>query len=188
MTEQEFDLNEETLPAADEDVISDNLDRLDRIEARLSVLEEGINGLQEELQNLLNWMDVIPRSLRQLSTKIEGMTTSINESRIKSLLNELIVQYDLLEQALRVADPGSTEAQNYKTLITQIQQAFQANGLYQIPQQAHFDALIHKAVQTQPCQTSEEAGEIIEYYRQGFRTDQAVLRYAEVVVKRYIEE
>jgi molecular chaperone GrpE len=173
-------------PAETESITPD--DHSAQINARLQALETGVGELKQGMQDLFNWLDIIPRGLRQVNNKVEIITSSLNEPRIKNLLNDLLLLYDLLEQFARTAKPESDEARNYNVLLTQIRQALSANGVYAIPQQAQFDPQIHKAIQILPCETPEDGGKIVEFSRQGFRTDHAVLRYAEVVIKQYSEE
>jgi len=159
-----------------------------QIAAHLQALESDVGELKQKMQDLFNWLDIIPRGLRQVNTKIETMTSSLNEPRIKNLLNDFLLLYDLLEQSLRTAPPDSQEARNYNVFLTQIRQALSANGVDAIPPQERFDPQIHRAVQTLPCNAPEDSGKIVEFFRQGFRTEHAVLRYSEVVINQYSQE
>jgi molecular chaperone GrpE (heat shock protein) len=99
------------------------------------------------------------------------------------LLNTLLTLYDLTGQmALDAAGP---DAANYLMLRQQILEALAVNGIQLIPTDGHFDPAIHKVVERLTCQIPEEDGEIVAVFRSGFRTERAVLRYAEVIVKHY---
>jgi molecular chaperone GrpE (heat shock protein) len=67
-------------------------------------------------------------------------------------------------------------------------QVLAANGLTEIPASDVFDPTQHRAVQRVPTADRGLDGQVREVVRRGFRTERAVLRYAEVVVYRYASD
>jgi molecular chaperone GrpE (heat shock protein) len=111
------------------------------------------------------------------------MTEFISHPRTRDLLGRFLQLHDLVEQ-MGLAEPDTARAGNYQVLRDQILQTLELNGISRISDSKRFDPNLHKAVETVSCQNPDEDGEIVRIYRAGFRTDRAVLRYMEVVVKR----
>jgi len=187
---------EEAVPKADEPVIEMDavpeetatardsiLSALQPMQARLETLEQMVIQVSREVGDLRERVTLIPRQVRQLGSKVDDITESISQPRIRDLLNSLLLLYDLVEQMGRTA----AEAHNYEVLGDQIAQVLEVNGLHPITESQDFDPTLHRAIETVACETPEENGEIVSVYRSGFRTNRATLRYAEVVVKRYQE-
>jgi molecular chaperone GrpE (heat shock protein) len=150
--------------------------------ARLDCWEQSLAQLREEVRHLGERLDLVPRQVRQLGSKVDDLTESVSQPRVRDLLGSLLLLYDLLEQ---MTPPGDgDEARNYCVPRDQVAQTLRLNGVYPIAESGRFDPHIHKAVETVGCLVAEEDGEIAAVYRSGFRTDRTVLRYAEVVVKR----
>jgi molecular chaperone GrpE (heat shock protein) len=154
------------------------VERLERTEQALAVLSAQVGRLAERVE-------LVPRQVRQLGSKVDDVTESIAQPRVRDLLNSFLLLYDLVEQMSRMPGLGTAVTRNYRVLGDQIAQVLRVNGIAPIADARRFDPAVHKAVETVPCETSDEDGEIVHVYRTGFRTGQAILRYAEVVVKRY---
>lgn len=150
---------------------------------RMESLEKTVGDLAVEIKQLSQRVDLIPPQVRQLGTKVDDMTESISHPRTRDLLGRFLQLHDLVEQMGLVA-PDTASAGNFQVLRDQILQTLELNGISRISGSKRFDPNIHKAVETVSCQNPDEDGEIVRIYRVGFRTDRAVLRYAEVVVKR----
>jgi molecular chaperone GrpE len=167
----------ETIPGAASTEPQDIPDRLESLEQTVKGLSDQINGLNRRLE-------LIPQQVRQLGIKVDDITESIAHPRTRDMLNRLVQLYDLVNQMaqekMKTGNPG-----NLQVLEDQIMQILEVNGIYPIDIGERFDPNLHKAVEIVECQTPEEAGEISRLYRMGFRTDRAILRYAEVLVKKY---
>jgi hypothetical protein len=158
--------------------------------AKPPLADPGYAALVERVAGLEKQVALLPPQVRMLTGKIDGLSTAIAEPRLRSLLNGLLGIFDLIDQVLRTlpADETSASAEhrrNYEVLLAQIGLLLQANGLYQIPAAGSFDPQVHRALQTVPVDDPAKAGAVLEIVRPGFRTDQAILRYAEVTVGRY---
>jgi len=152
------------------------------VEPAFAAVLDRIGGLEKQVS-------LLPPQVRNLAAKVDGLSTSIVEPRIRSLLAGLLGLYDLIDQVLRTlpnAEVSPAEHQrNYEVLKTQVGLLLDANGLYQIAAAGTFDPQVHRALESVPVDDPAKAGGILEVVRPGFRTDQAVLRYAEVTVGRF---
>lgn len=172
----------------------------------LAELREEVRGVrevcaqtQERLVNVetvagetAKQVSFLPPQVRQLSGKVEGLNTSISESRYRAALLSLLGVYDLVDQVLRTlpaADGDEREAahrRNYEVVRTQLRQILDANGLSEIAADGAFDPTVHRAAQRAPVSDPAQADMVLEVVRPGFRTGQSVLRYSEVVVGHYV--
>ncbi len=151
----------------------------------LEHIEQSMAQVKADIEHLSQRIDLIPRQVRQLGTRVDDITESVSQPRIRDLLWSLLQLYDLVEQMGMAQANNATDIQNYQVLGDQIAQVLQVNGVYPINRTLRFDPSIHKAVETTACHAPDEDGEIMRIYRTGFRTDRAIVRYAEVVVKQY---
>ena len=164
---------EPAAPALDLQALTE---RLDRIESFVSKHEGQLTALSERL-------GLIPAQLRELGNKVDNVTENINESRLHDLLLSLLLLLDLTGQFAATADPD--HARNYELLRRQMLETLEINGIYMIDATGRFDPAWHKIIERVPCDSPEEEGQIASVFRPGFRTERAVLRYAEVMVKHY---
>jgi molecular chaperone GrpE (heat shock protein) len=154
--------------------------------ARLGELEQSVAGLAAQVSLLAERVDPLPRQIRQVGSKVDDITESIGQPRLRDLLSSLLLLYDLACQMERAAEPAS--AAGYRVLCDQIMQMLAVNGITLIPAEGRFDPALHKVVDHLACASPEEDGQIASVYRAGFRTERAVLRYAEVIVRRYFPQ
>lgn len=153
-------------------------------QTRLAALENAVTALKEQLGYL-------PPQVRMLGDKIDGLTTSVSEPRLRALLMGLLDVFDLVERTLNSlppdeAPPGEVDHRNnYRVFRTQLGQLLESNGLREIPAEGAFDPQLHRAVRRVPCDSPDQDGCIVEVVRTGFQTEHNVLRYAEVNVGQY---
>jgi molecular chaperone GrpE len=152
--------------------------------ARLDSLEKIIGQLVTAVEQLSERTNLIPKQVRQLGNKVDDMTESISQPRLRDLLHSVLLLFDLVEQMSR-AVVDEDNGRNYQVLRDQLLQILRVNGITFIPTSGAFDPALHKAVATLPCDTVAEDEQIAQVYRAGFQTEHAILRYAEVVVKHY---
>jgi molecular chaperone GrpE (heat shock protein) len=152
------------------------IERLDRIEDLVARQEKQITAMSERLR-------LIPAQLRELGNKVDNVTENINESRLHDMLQSLLMLLDLTGQFASTSDVE--HARNYELLRRQMLETLEIHGIYMIDASGHFDPAWHKIVERVTCESPEEDGQIASVYRPGFRTERAVLRYAEVMVKFY---
>ena len=178
MSDNEVSIPSEPLAPAEPAVPSLDLqaliERLDRIEGLVSKHDAKLAALGERL-------GLIPAQLRELGNKVDNVTENINESRLNDLLKSLLMLLDLTGQFASTTD--ADHAHNYELLRRQMLETLEINGIYMIEASGRFDPAWHKIVERVPCETPEDDGQIASIYRPGFRTERAVLRYAEVIVK-----
>jgi hypothetical protein len=152
---------------------------------RLDALERALFNMSTQMTDLSKRVDLIPPQIRQVGVKVDDMTASVSDPRLRDLLGNFLLLNDLIDQMIRSADQETQDVQAYRVLRNLIIQTLEINGLHLITEAEQFDPVIHKAIKTIPCNTEAENGEIVEVTRAGYRTERAVFRYAEVVVKRY---
>jgi molecular chaperone GrpE (heat shock protein) len=157
---------------------------------RLAAIERRLASLETSMEQAARQVALLPPQVRSLTSKLDGVATAISEPRVRDLLNGLLTLYDLAEQSRQaslVAGDDERNRRNYEVLRTQIRQLLEANGLNEIPApvQGTFDPQQHRAVLRTTVETPEQHGRIVQVVRAGFRTEQAVLRYAEVAVGQY---
>lgn len=173
-----------TAVAGLQETVSGMRDVLSSAEARVSKLEAAVDLASRQIAFL-------PPQLRMLAARIEGLTMSISEPRLRAVLLGLLGVYDLVEQARRAllneapTDAGAVELRHYEVLRTQLRQLLDANGLSEIAADGRFDPLVHRAIERIPVTDPAQADGVVKVLRPGFRTEQSVLRYAEVSVTHY---
>jgi molecular chaperone GrpE (heat shock protein) len=154
-------------------------------------MQARLTGIESALDALAKQVTFLPPQIRMLGNKVDGVAFSISESRYRTVLLNLLSIYDLVDQVLRMLPAAgrgvmAEHRRNYEVLATQLHQILEANGLREITADGVFDAAQHRAVQCVPCDDPAQAGRVVEVVRPGFRTEQAILRYAEVVVSQYM--
>jgi molecular chaperone GrpE len=162
---------------------------MDGLQESLSSIRERLDQVEASLEQLSQQASFLPGQIRLLAGKVEGMATSLSEPRYRSVLHGLLGIYDLLDQILRTLPAQDVEPQdhqrNYEVLRTQLRQILEANGLMEIPAAGAFDPELHRALKRVPTPNPSQAGQVLEVVRPGFRTEQAILRFAEVTVGAY---
>ena len=148
------------------------LDRCEQLKAGMAAQEKAVQLLQI--------------TVAQLSHKLDDVTTSFSEPRIRDILCSLLLLNDLLEQmsdTAQVADGAKDHRRNYGVLLSQIRQVLALNGIEVIPTDIPFDENMHKAVSSIETEDLSEDGRIVKVFRQGFRSSRRTLRFADVQVK-----
>lgn len=146
---------------------------------RLGDVQQVLKQLTDQIGLTAERIEPLSRQVRQLGNKVDDLEESISHPRIRDLLNGLLLLHDLT----RLSDPS--DPQSYIVLSSQIDQILLNNGVYAIPVGERFDPVLHKAVEVVSCTAPADDGKIVKLYRPGFRTQQTVLRYAEVIVYSY---
>ena len=155
---------------------------IDKI-AKIDVLFDRLNLRMEELTAQVV---LLPKQVRQLGAKVDGVVESIAQPRIRDMLGRMLQLHDIVEQMCLGKEHDAQELANYRMIRDQIITSLHIEGISVIPSDGRFDPSVHKAVETKACASPEEDGLITRTYRTGFRTQQAILRYSEVIVKRHV--
>ncbi len=190
---EEVEAPEETLPdsegegdyaalAAEVELLHEELAG---VEERCARIEDGVGEIGGVIAEVARSQQILPRQVRKVNENIEGIAHSLAEPRLRDLLKELIFLHDLLRTMGENADEDGPR-DNYECLLTQITQMLQANGVEQIniDTGGAFDPSLHQALKAQPCESPEDVDTIAEVIRPGFKTENNILRYAEVVVMK----
>lgn len=169
---------------------------LDQFRQEVSLLKDLIIATQERLgkveavlEGAMKQVAFLPPQIRILGNKVDGLATAISEPRVRALLLGTLGLHDLVEQMLRTCPTGPDAEAGYRgnllNLRLHLRQLLAANGLEEIATDGKFNPAIHRAVQRVPCANPAQEDHVVEVIRSGFRTEQAVLRYAEVLVGQY---
>jgi molecular chaperone GrpE (heat shock protein) len=185
---------EDHRPATSENASGEIRDELRRLFALCSSFEARLENLETAMDTTAKQVAFLPPQVRQLSSKIEGLNTSISEPRYRGVLLNLLGVYDLADQVLRSLPPANADEdeaitnhrRDYEVFRTQLRQILESNGLTEIPAHGEFNPAAHRAVKRMPVVDRTLADQVLEVVRPGFRTEQAVLRFAEVVVGHYL--
>jgi molecular chaperone GrpE (heat shock protein) len=173
-----------TVVAGLQETVREMRDVLSAAETRLSTLEAAADAAGKQIAFL-------PPQMRMLAAKIDGVATSVSEPRLRALLLGVLSVYDLVEQARRsvlidaATEAGALALRHYDVLRTQLRQLMESNGLAEVSSDGRFDPLVHRAIERVPVTDPSQANAVVQVLRPGFRTDQTVLRYAEVSVGCY---
>lgn len=169
-------------------------DDVRRIEGICESVQSRLGSLETATTETSKQISFLPPQVRQLGAKVESLNSSISEPRYKAVLLGLLGVYDLVDQLLHTRPANETlvteadHQRNYEVVRTQLRQLLEGNGLVQIPTDGAFDPTMHRATQRTTVGDPSQADMILEVVRPGFRTEQSVLRYAEVVVGHYTPE
>jgi molecular chaperone GrpE (heat shock protein) len=185
----------EQSPSADE-VLAEIKSELTQLVELCSSFAARLEALESVTNTTAKQVSFLPPQLRQMSSKVDGLNTSISEPRHHSVLLSVLGVYDLVDQVLRVLPQNSdvedaahaSQRRDYEVFRTQLLQILHANGLSEIPAAGEFDPKYHRAVKRVVVADPSMSDQVLELVRPGFRTEHAVLRYAEVVVSHYAAE
>lgn len=159
---------------------------LARIEASLNDLRARTARLEESVEGASRQIGFLPPQVRQLGSRIDGLTASISEPRLRQALLGLLGIYDLVEQMEIPRSDGDAGRPSARDILrTQLRQILEENGLDEIPAEGTFDPQLHRALQSVPVDDPARDGHVLEVVRPGFRSGRSVLRYAEVSVGRW---
>ncbi len=187
----------ETAPGA---ILADAVWELSRevreLRETVGAMQTRVAGFEAAMEATAKQVSFLPPQLRMLGGKIDGLATAISEPRYRAALLGLLGVYDLTDQILRALPAGDDAAgattpdhrRNYEVLLAQLRQILETNGLTEIPTAGGFDPELHRALQLVPVTDPAQSDQILEVVRRGFRTEQSVLRYAEVLVGQYSPE
>ena len=158
----------------------------------LQLNEDRLGRLELTLQDLSKQTNFLPPKLRGLGKKVDELSTSVSDARMRSLLSEIAGLGDLVEGALRAfsADDNekgpSAEAHRYfKAIGTRVEQILDSYDIQVIPADTEFDPTVHNAVDIQVVEEERLDGHIIDVVRRGYRSEHSVLRFSEVIVGRF---
>jgi molecular chaperone GrpE (heat shock protein) len=160
----------------------------------LQLNEDRLGRLEATIQDLAKQTNFLPPKLRGLGKKVDELSTSVGDARLRSLLADVVGLGDLAEGALRAYPQDDTELHGaearrfFDALSTRVGQILEAYDLQEIPTDAEFDPTVHNAIDVKPVTDEALDGQIIDVVRRGYRSEHSVLRYAEVTVGRHEEQ
>jgi hypothetical protein len=152
-----------------------------------------LTAIEAALEATTRQVGYLPPQVRGLSAKIDSLATSVADVRLRGLLLGVIGLHDLASAEGRrtpdgappVSGPPAAGPQLAGVLATQIRQLLTLNGVEPIEGGGRFDPTLHRAIERVDVTDPELDGRVLTVFRLGFRTEHAVLRYAEVAVGCY---
>jgi len=159
---------------------------LQAVRSQYEHLEAGLLAAKQAIEQMARSQELLATKVTQLSYKLDDVTTSFSEPRIRELLTSLLLLHDLLEQMSDTADASDRAAdhrRNYGVLLSQVRQVLALHGIEMIPTDIPFDESMHKAVNSIETDDLSEDGRIVRVIRKGFRSSHRPLRFADVEVK-----
>lgn len=168
--------------------------RLSEMRDILQLNEDRLGRLESTIQDLAKQTNFLPPKLRGLGKKVDELSTSVGDARLRSLLADIVSMGDLAEGALRALPDQAQEAHGtdarryFRAMATRIEQILEAYDLQEIPTDAEFDPTVHNAIDVTSVNDEALDGQIIDVVRRGYRSEHSVLRYAEVTVGRYVPQ
>lgn len=160
----------------------------------LALAQDRLANLEVVMDTTAKQVGFLPPQVRMLGGKVDGLINSISEPKYRATLLSLLGVHDLVDQVLRTlpeTENGETDLdhrRNYQVLRTQLRQILDANGLSEIAADGAFNPELHRAVQRVPVTNEAKENHVLEVVRPGFRTEQSILRYAEVLVGQYVPD
>jgi molecular chaperone GrpE (heat shock protein) len=92
-----------------------------------------------------------------------------------------------MERAARAGEGEASPAKSFEVVRLQLEQLLDVNGLRAIEATGVFDPQVHRALSRVTVTDPARHQQIVEVLRAGFRTEQAVLRFAEVSVGHHLQ-
>lgn len=144
-----------------------------------------LHGTEKTAIELKRGQELLAAKLREVSDKIDDVTTSLSEPRIRELLTSLLLLHDLVDQMASTATDKNTTVEherNYGVLLSQIRQILELHGIEVISTDVIFNENLHRAIRTIATDDPSKDGRITQVFQKGFRTQRRILRYANVEV------
>lgn len=148
------------------------------------LLEQRMGALEETLDGVAKQASFLPPKLRGLGKKVDELSSSIGDGRLRELFGELVSLVDLLDAGIaETADPAAQRT--LAAVSTRLKQCFETRGLVGVDTDGPFDPTRHQAAERRVVNDQAQDGMVVEVFRRGWRDAHSVLRYADVAVGAY---
>ncbi|GJM20865.1 MAG: hypothetical protein DHS20C15_07800 [Planctomycetota bacterium] len=151
------------------------------VSGTVMLLEQRMGSLEETLDSLAKQNSFIPPKLRGLGKKVDELSSSIADGRLRELCGELVSLVDLLDAGL-----AETQDENARRTLSavslRLKQSLEARGLSDVDTDGEFDPTRHQSVERRVVHDAAQNGMVVEVFRRGWRDAHSVLRYADVAV------
>lgn len=152
----------------------------------IQLVEGRLGGLETQVEQLGRQAAFLPPKLRGLGDKLGDLAAPLSDARSRALMVDLLMVDDLVRSGL-ADEQDADAARRTLTAVSQLlASVLDSHGVSEIGTDGAFDPTVHQAVQQLPVDEPDHDGQVLEVYRRGLRTEQRVLRYAEVGVARYV--
>jgi len=158
------------------------------VSGTLALLDGRLASIEDQLDSLSRMTGHLPPKLRTLGTKVEELAAPLADASTRSLMVDLFMVDDLSRAALARGDDPEAATRALGAVVKMLENLFEQRDVTTIPTDGLFDPKLHQAVDRLPVDDPAHEGQILEVYRQGFRSGSRVLRFAEVGVAHYQPE
>lgn len=160
-------------------------DMIQRIVSSIEDIQASVSELKQTTASLLQEQKIMQHGMRQIGARIREAATSLSAPRIRSLYDRLLLMYDLLEPPPAHLSPESTSL--CKLISAQVEQFLAVNGFAKIAADgATFDPTLHKPEEVIDVQDAGMDSRVLATKRNGFKSENAVLRPAYVTIARFV--
>lgn len=159
-------------------------------------LEEGIssqalNDMEQLRHEARDYKEKYLRSLADLENarkRLQKERQDIMHYAMEQVICDLLHPIDTLENALKFANQGSSEIQNwacgFEMILTQFRDALANHGVHSFRSEGtHFDPNLHEAVEILESDAYPE-GTVVEEFLKGYKLGEKTLRPARVKVAK----
>ena len=146
-----------------------------------------IKDLEQKVAELDNQLKRAVADYQNLEKRVSEGRSELTSFMGAELVRRLLPVLDHLEQALKgmsETDKQSGWAKGVELAVKEFEQVLQSEGLEQIAADGQFDPSLHEAVDTH----EGENDIILEVVRKGYNLNGKVLRPAQVVVGRKVQQ
>lgn len=170
-----------------DDRVAAEMERISGAIQPLSGIPGKLDSLLEVVEKLMRYQESETLQLRRIGQKVDDMTTSIAESRLRSCLEDLLLVHDLLEKMNESANEEGDEsaAQKFSAVLRIVLSIFKKNGVEEIDTTIPFDGELHNAITRNVTDEPELDNTIDTVYRKGFAGKFGILRAADVSIRGF---
>lgn len=158
------------------------------VSGTLALLDGRLASIEDQLDSLSRMTGHLPPKLRTLGTKVEELAAPLADASTRSLMVDLFMVDDLSRAALARGDDPEAATRALGAVVKMLENLFEQRDVTLIPTDGLFDPKLHQAVDRLPVDDPAHEGQVLEVYRQGYRSGNRVLRFAEVGVAHYQPE
>ena len=151
-----------------------------KVLGRIDALEQLVTSSQKS-------QEMLSGQIRWLNNKVEALPTSLADPRLRQVFMDLLQFNDLLENLVADSKRTSQERKEprYEMILSRVRKILERSGVMLIPCDGKFNADLHEATDVETTKVADDRDTIKEIVRNGFHTEQELLRPASVVIRRY---
>lgn len=169
--------------------------KADEISSSLKENTSLLYEIKEAIQNRLEYDDVKEKAFNKLYEEMKWQKEASNllDRALKPVLSDLVLLYDSMKKFETVLINDEAKEETLKDLRYIIEELIEI--LYRqdvLPMDENtsdiFNSKIHKATKTENAENKDDDYKVVSIVRSGFTWRDKVLRFQEVVIKRYLNK